>query len=99
MNRTHCFARIGQLWPDQVPVIGPKIAASYCAVGGALYCQAVLYRHWPSTNAPLLNDGWGNVNGFGKCRLRSNLLARHLDRFLIVHTKTAASLKQKHKHC
>lgn len=44
---------VGQLGPDQVPVVRAEVAARYGAIGGSLDCDAVL-RAWLSPGIPVL---------------------------------------------
>lgn len=46
---------VDKLWPYQVPVVRPQVAASDGAIGNALYGDRRLFWHWPLPACPARN--------------------------------------------
>lgn len=54
---------LGQLWPDQVPVVRAKVAAGDSAVGDALDGDAVFWRDGTQAFNPLINGCGSHAKG------------------------------------
>ena len=76
-----------QLRPDQPPVIGAKIAASYCAGSGGLDGWAALNRDWANARFPLAYKRRWNIKLFRQRRGR--LSGRKI--FVKVHAPMVAN--------
>lgn len=60
----------GEFGPDILPVIGAKVAAGYCAVGGSLDGNATLSSDRPTFGKPLIDESLAYAEKGGKRRLR-----------------------------
>lgn len=67
-----------QLRPDQPPVIGAKIAASYCAGSGGLDGLAALNRDWANRRHPLIHSCRGDFKFIRQCFLAAKYITGFL---------------------
>jgi hypothetical protein len=56
-----------KIWPEKVPIVGPKIAPCYLATSRLFYCKTVLRRDWALAGLPLMDLLRAPATDSGNC--------------------------------